>query len=213
MPPTLHEPRFQKPAPVDHPIHPLLQKRWSPRAFGPDLLPAADLHVLFEALRWAPSASNEQPWAFLVATRDDPANFEPLLACLNPGNQVWARQAPLLLVTVARRDLAAKPQPNRTALYDLGTSIAYLTFQATEMGLVVHQMAGLDLDKARAAGEVPEGYDAVTAVAVGYPAGPETLPDDVRKKDAAPRTRKPLRDFVFGSRWAVPAAWLQGKQA
>jgi nitroreductase len=209
MPSSLLDLRFQKPAPVDHPIHELLRHRWSPRALSAEPIPPAQLHTLFEALRWTPSASNEQPWSFLVATREEPEAFDKLLACLNPGNQVWAQSAYLLMLTVSRRDLANKPQPNRTSQYDMGQAIAYLTFQATALGLAVHQMAGLDLEKARSMGEIPEGYDPVTAVAIGYPADSSTLPEEVRKKDAVPRVRKPLVDFVFGARWRQPASWLK----
>jgi nitroreductase len=208
MPTSLLDPRFQKSAPIDHPIHELLRQRWSPRAFSAEPISSADLHTLFEALRWTPSASNEQPWSFLVATREDPEIFDELLACLNPGNQVWARNAYLLMVTVARRDLIAKPQPNRTSHYDLGQAVACLTLQATALGLAVHQMAGIDLDKSRKAGQVSDGFDPVTAVAIGYPAESSTLPEEVRKKDAVARVRKPLREFVFGARWEQPAQWL-----
>jgi nitroreductase len=209
MPTSLSDPRFQKPAPADHDILDLLRQRWSPRAFSADEVGANELHQLFEALRWAPSASNEQPWSFLVGMRPQAAAFEQLLACLNAGNQAWARNAAGIVITVVRRDLAGKPQPNRTAQYDLGQAVAYFTFQATALGLVVHQMAGVDLDEVRRVGAVPDGYDPVTAIAFGYPAESSTLPEDIRKKDAAPRVRRPLREFVFGSSWGQAAGWIR----
>jgi nitroreductase len=208
MPTSLSDARFQKPAPVDHDILDLLRHRWSPRAFSADEVGSNELRLLFEALRWAPSASNEQPWSFLVATRQQSAAFEQLLACLNAGNQAWARNAAALAIAVAWRDLASKPQPNRTSQYDLGQAVAYFTFQATALGIAVHQMAGIDLDKVRKVGAIPDGYDPVTAFAFGYPAESATLPEDIRKKDAAPRVRRPLHDFVFGSAWGQAAAWL-----
>jgi nitroreductase len=213
MPTNLLDPPFRKPAPADHPIADLLRQRWSPRAFSPDCLTEGELHVLFEALRWAPSAFNEQPWSFLVATREQPQAFEALLGCLTPGNQAWARNAAGLIITALRRDLAAKPHPNRTAQYDLGQAVAHFTFQATTLGFAVHQMAGLDLEKARAVAGIPDGHDPVTAVAFGRPGDSAALPEDVRKKDAAPRTRKPLRDFVFGASWGQPASWLRERGA
>jgi nitroreductase len=208
MPAISIDPRFHKPAPADHPILDLLRQRWSPRAFSRDDVTADELHVLFEALRWAPSAFNEQPWSFLVATRQQPQDFDKLLACLTPGNQAWARSAAGLIITVARREFAARPQPNRTSHYDLGQAVAHFSFQASALGLVVHQMAGLDLEQARVAAVIPEGHEPVTAVAFGRPGDPAMLPEELRKKDAAPRARKPLRDFVFGAEWGRPAAWL-----
>lgn len=194
-------PAFQKPAPSDFDLHELLRHRWSPRAFSSEALGDEEVRRLLEAARWAPSAFNEQPWRFLLATRQRTADFESLLSCLTPGNQVWAGHAAGLAITVAQRELSSKPAPNRTALYDLGQAIAHLTFQATAMGIVVHQMAGLDLDKARAVCGIPEGYDPVTAVAFGRPGDSSALPEDVRRKDAAPRVRKPMSDIAFAAAW------------
>lgn len=202
--------QFQKPAPAEHPIHEALRQRWSPRAFAPGEITSPELHQLFEALRWAPSAFNEQPWSFLVGLRQQPAHFDRLFAMLTPGNQAWAKDAAGLFITVARRDLAAKAQVNRTTQYDLGQAVANFTFQATALGLIVHQMAGVDLAQARAHGEIPEGYDPVTAIAFGRPGDSSQLPEDVRRKDAAPRVRKRLQEFVFGPTWGQKASWLEG---
>jgi nitroreductase len=207
MPTSLLDAAFAKPAPADFPLHDLLRQRWSPRAFSADDLTPQELNLLFEAARWSPSAFNEQPWRFIVATRPDKAGFGTLLSCMNPGNQLWAAQAAALVITVARRDLASKPQPNRTAQYDLGQAVAHLTFQATALGIAVHQMAGFDLDQARALCEIPQGYDPVSAVALGRPADSATLPEPARQKDAAVRVRKPLAETVFGGAWDQPARW------
>jgi nitroreductase len=198
---SLLDPSFQKPAPADFPLHELLRQRWSPRAFSGDELGPDEVSLLFEAARWSPSAFNEQPWAFLVATRQHAADFQKLLGCLSPGNQAWAGHAAGLAITVARHDLVAKPQPNRTALYDLGQAVAHFTFQATALGIAVHQMAGLDLEQARVACAIPQGWNPVTAIAFGRPGNSAALPEAVRVKEAAPRVRKPTREFVFGANW------------
>lgn len=214
---TMHDSPFpaerRKPAPADQPILGLLRERWSPRAFLPKPLEPATLRLLFEALRWAPSAFNDQPWSFLVATPAQPQAFARLLACLTPGNQAWAQHAPVLVLSVVRQAMAGKPQPNRTAAYDLGQAVACLTVQATALGLVVHQMAGVDLEQARSAGAVPDGHDVVTAFAIGWPGPSDALPEEVRRKDAVPRSRKPLQDFVFGADWGAPAPWLAQEAA
>lgn len=97
---------------------------------------------MLEAARWAPSCYNEQPWRFLVATKDDPEQFEKLLGCLFAMNQEWARSAPMLMITVARSTFTQGGKPNRHALHDVGQAIAQLTVQARAQGLYVHQMAG-----------------------------------------------------------------------
>lgn len=195
---------YAKPAPADHAIHDLLRLRWSPRSFNDESLPTSELRSLLEAARWSPSASNEQPWSFLVAAREDATGFATLLDLLNPGNQVWARQAAVLMIGVARRELQGKAQPNRTALYDLGQAVAHLTFQATAGGLAVHQMAGFDLEHARTTCGIPADHDPVVAIALGRPAPTSALPEAVRAKDETPRRRKAQADFAFTAQWGQP---------
>lgn len=196
---------LEKPALAQYPIHDLLRKRWSPRAFSSQSVSPAQLAGLLEAGRWAASCFNEQPWFFLVATKDHPQEFARLLDCLVEANQAWARQAPVLMLSVAKLTFDQNGQPNRHALHDVGQAAANLAVQATAMGLVVHQMAGFDMDKARTTFEIPDGYEPVAALAVGYQGDPAALPPKLREREEAPRTRKPLRDFVFSGRWGTPS--------
>src|SRR4051812_20371055 len=99
---------MQKRAETAFPVHELIAERWSPRAFEPRTIEPAILAQLFEAARWAASSFNEQPWGFVVATRDDPEHFQPLLKCLVPGNQAWAGNASALVLSARARDL--RPQ-------------------------------------------------------------------------------------------------------
>jgi nitroreductase len=195
-----------RPAPADHPVHELLAMRWSPRAFDTAAIGAAELASLLEAARWAPSASNEQPWSFLVAQRAEQEGFARLLACLNPNNQAWAGRAAVLMIGVARMTLSTKPQPNRHALYDLGQAVACMSVQATALGLAVHQMAGFDAARARNDCAVPEGCDPVIAIAVGRPGDPLLLPEALQVREAVPRVRKPVGEFVFGAAWGAAQA-------
>src|SRR5881394_2967613 len=128
---------------VRHPIHELLRRRWSPRAFDPNKpVESEKLRACFEAARWAPSSFNEQPWSFIVATRDKPQEYAKLLACLVEKNQSWARSAPVLMIGATSLLWARNGKPNRHAFYDLGQAVAHLTVQATAQGLYLHQMAG-----------------------------------------------------------------------
>jgi nitroreductase len=186
-----------KVATPDHSIHPLIANRWSPYAFAARHVSQTDLQAIFEAARWAPSSYNEQPWRYIVATKDDPAEFERLLACLVEGNQVWARNAPVLALGCTSLKFALNGKPNAAAVHDLGIASATLTFEATARGLHVHQMIGIVPDKARTTYAIPEDVQPVTGLAIGYAAAPDSLPEKLRDRDRAPRTRKPLREFVF----------------
>ncbi len=134
---------MEKPADAQYPIHDLIKRRWSPRAFSDRPVERDILRSLLEAARWAPSSNNEQPWNFIVATKDDQAEFSRLLSCLVEGNSLWAQHAPVLMVSVARMSFEDDGKPNRHAFHDVGQAVANLIVQATTLGLMVHQMAGL----------------------------------------------------------------------
>jgi len=160
---------------------------------------------LFEAAQWAASSMNEQPWRFLVATQEEPEHFAKALSCLVPGNQEWARHAPVLVLTVVSKNFARNGKPNQTAEHDLGLAMGNLSIQATESGLVIHQMAGVELDRVRSEYELPEGYSPLTAAAIGYQGDAESLPEGrLRDSELATRTRKPLAEIVFGGAWSKP---------
>jgi nitroreductase len=195
----------EKKATTDFPIHELLAERWSPYAFDDRLVPEADLRSLFEAARWAPSSYNEQPWRYLVATKDDPEQFQRVLACLVEANQVWAKAAPVLALGVVSLRFALNAKDNRAAVHDLGLAAGNLVLEATARGLMVHQMIGILPDKARALYGIPEGFEAWTALAIGYRGDPARLPDPLRERDLAPRRRKPLSEFIFSGTWGHPA--------
>ena len=190
-----------KKAATDHPILKLLAERWSPYGFEGRPVAEADLRSLFEAARWAASSYNEQPWNYLVATKEDTVEFERLLGCLVEANQAWAKTAPVLVLGVVSLRFAKNNQDNRAAVHDLGLAAGNLVAEATARGLSVHQMIGILPDKARVVYQIPEHYEAWTALAIGYKADPATLPDSLRGRDLTPRQRKPLGKFVFTGKW------------
>jgi nitroreductase len=192
-------------AETDHPVHELIATRWSPYAFADRPVSKADLLSLFEAARWAPSSYNEQPWSYLVATREEPQEFERLLSCLVEGNQAWAKAAPVLALGCTSLNFVRNGQPNAAALHDLGLASMSLCLEATARGLSVHQMIGIVPSRARVVYEIPEGVQPLTGVAIGYAGDPAVLPETMRTRDAARRPRKPLREFVFGGKWGTTA--------
>ncbi|HEX7720518.1 MAG TPA: nitroreductase family protein [Pyrinomonadaceae bacterium] len=193
---------MEKLAPTDYPIEEILRRRWSPRAFSDRNVEAEKLLSLFEAARWAPSSFNEQPWSFILATKETPAEHAQLVNCLVEKNQQWARLAPVLMVSVARLNFEKTGKPNRHAFHDVGLAMGNLLVEATALGLFVHQMAGFSVDKVREAYQVPEGFEPVAAIAIGYPAEPEVLLETFREQETGPRKRKPIGSFVFEGKWA-----------
>lgn len=192
----------------DYPIHEPLAQRWSPYGYADREVSAADLRSLLEAARWSASAFNEQPWRYLVARQADSVEFDRILSCLVEANQTWAKAASVLVLTVVAENFARNGKPNGSALHDLGQASANLTVEATIRGLSVHQMAGIVPDRARELFEIPAGFRAVTALAIGYAADPDTLPDELKDRDSAPRSRNPLGEFVFSGKWGSSAPVL-----
>ena len=199
---------MQKPAPTDVPIHELIRTRWSPRAFADKSVAPDVLRSVFEAARWAPSSNNEQPWAYLVATKEDADNFAKMLGTLVEFNQNWAKHAPVLALSVAHLKSSRDGKPNHVAQHDVGSASAQLTFEANSRGLFVHQMAGFDGNKARQVFGIPEDWQPVAAMAIGYPGEPGSLPQPLRDRELGPRTRKPLSELAMTGKWGQTASFL-----
>jgi len=185
-------------------IDELLEKRFSPYSFSSRAVEAEELRRLFEAARSAPSSYNEQPWRFVVVTRQDTEAFTRLLETLAGKNREWAQHAPVLVLSVAKLDFTHSGKPNRHAWYDVGQAVAYLTLQATALGLYVHQMAGFDAAKARQLLGIPQGYEPVAMMALGYLRDSESMQEVTRQHDRPRRARKPLESLAFDGIWGNP---------
>jgi nitroreductase len=201
-------PATGKRADPDYPVHEFIARRWSPYAFDDRPVSQSDLCSLFEAVRWAPSSYNEQPWSYIVATKEDPEAFERLLSCLVEGNQVWAKRAPVLALGVVSLKFRANGKDNRAAIHDLGLAAGILVLEATARGLAVHQMIGILPDKAREVYGIPEGHEAWTALAIGYEGDLASLPGPLQQRDTAARQRKKLSEFVFAGSWGNPSPFV-----
>ncbi|HWB53545.1 MAG TPA: nitroreductase family protein, partial [Tepidisphaeraceae bacterium] len=177
---------MEKPAEPQYEIHDLIKRRWSPRAFDPRPVEQEKIQRMLEAARWAPSSSNEQPWAYLVATKEIPDEFARMVACLVPGNQAWAKDAPLLMISIARMYFQKNNQPNRVALHDVGAASAYLTMQALDMGLFVHQMGGIEIEKIRTEYQLPPRHEPVAALAIGYSGDCAKLAEPYKSREIGP---------------------------
>jgi nitroreductase len=193
-----------KQAPAVEGVLPAVLARWSARSFADREVSAADLRRVFEAARWAASSFNEQPWRFLVGTRNS-STHKKIFSTLIGFNQGWAAAAPVLILGVASSKFSHNGTDNRHALYDLGAAASYLTLQAAALGLTSHQMAGYDQAAARQVLEIPESYVLGAVIALGYQGEPSALGNEqLIAMETAARERKPLSEFVL-SAWGTPA--------
>ena len=198
---------MEKHANTNHELHPELKKRWSPRAFSDKKVEKEKLQRIFEAARWAPSASNEQPWYFIVGEAGD-ETYKKIFDTLVEFNQLWVKTAPLVVLAIGKISSEKSGQENGWYKYDVGQAVAHLTFQATLEGLWVHQMGGYDAQKAGEVFEVPEGYEVVSAFTLGYMGDYKVLHPNLQKMEVADRERKNTDDFIFSNKFGEKSSLI-----
>jgi len=175
----------------------LLETRWSPRAFDDFSINIDEAELLFEAARWAPSSMNEQPWNYLYALKEDSEYFNKFIECLMPGNQVWAGNASMLILSTTKKQFDYKGRKNRHAMHDAGAANVSLCLQANAMGYQAHQMGGFDPDKTYDTFNIDrDQYELATFIAISKPGDPSSLPEDLRESELKPRQRKKLNEIV-----------------
>ena len=193
---------------TQYPIHALLQKRWSPRAFSGKTVSTEALGSLFEAARWAASCYNEQPWRYIVARKEDTEEYDRLMSCLVEGNQAWAMQAPVLMLAVTKKTFTFNDKPNAHARHDLGLATAGMMLQAAALDLYMHAMGGILPERAAELYRVPDDFQVATGIALGYLGDPDSLAEPMKTTELEARVRKPLEEIVFASSWEKPAGFL-----
>ena len=197
---------MDKLATTQAPIDPLIAKRWSPRAFDASR-PVSQEQViaLMEAARWAPSCFGDEPWRYIVCNRGDNAEaWEKLHSCLMERNQLWAKNAPLLILSTAMPNFRHNNKPNRWHQYDTGAANENICLQAAAMGMAAHQMGGYDGDKARTLFNIPAEISLLSVIAVGYQGKLKDLAETFHEDETAARQRLPLEQHCFNGEWANP---------
>ncbi|MBT8127021.1 MAG: nitroreductase family protein [Gammaproteobacteria bacterium] len=180
-------------------IDPLIAARWSPQAFDPErVVDSETVMALLEAAHWAPSCYNEQPWRFIVCNRhDNEVAWQFALSCLMSINQLWAKNASLLIVACASEVFSHNGNSNRWAQYDTGAASMNICLQATSLGLFAHQMGGFDAERAREIFKLPQELTPMSVIAVGYYGDIEAIEAGLVAGETAARERKPLESHFF----------------
>ncbi|HEX9684931.1 MAG TPA: nitroreductase family protein [Burkholderiales bacterium] len=194
---------FNRPASTTRPIHDLLARRWSSRAFDPQRpVSREQLLVLVEAGRWAPSCNGDEPWRYLIWDKArDSEGWQKAFDCLSENNRKWVKNVPLLMLSCAGSSFEATGKSNRWTQHDTGAASVSMALQASAMGLMVHQMGGYDAEKARAAFGIPAEYTPMAMIAIGYQASPDILDEETKAKELRPRARKPAAQRFYEGGW------------
>jgi nitroreductase len=197
---------FEKNAQTTVPIHDLIAKRWSGRAYDPDRLVSREhLFALCEAARWAPSCYGDEPWRFLIWDRKQQADdWRVAFECLAEGNKAWAAAAPVLMLVAADNRFTHNDAENRWAQYDAGAAAMTLCLQATAMGMMVHQMGGFDAARLSSAFAIPDTVTCMAMLTVGYQLPESRIPPELSARERAARARQPLDSRFFSGQWSNP---------
>ncbi|HKA45720.1 MAG TPA: nitroreductase family protein [Burkholderiales bacterium] len=197
---------LEKKASTNVPINDLMTRRWSSRAYDPNRPVSREkLAVLLQAGRWAPSCNGDEPWRYLIWDRArDPEGWQKAFDSLSENNRKWVKNVPLLMLSCAGSIFGATGKPNRWGQHDTGAASCCMALQAVELGLMVHQMGGFDADKARASFNIPAEYTPMAMIAVGYQTDADILDEETKKKELAPRARKPIEERFFEGGWGRP---------
>jgi nitroreductase len=179
---------------ADHPVDKIFLDRWSPRAMTGEPIAQEELLTLFEAARWAPSSYNYQPWRFLYAGRES-EHWQTFFDLMVEFNQSLAKNAAVLVIFISRTHFDFNGDRAPTHSFDTGAAWENLALQGGLNGLVVHGMQGFDYERARAALNIPEGFQVEAMCAIGKPADPATLSEDLRAKEA-PSGRRKLEETI-----------------
>ena len=183
-------------AKTDYPVSEIISRRWSARAFSTRPVEFSKLLSILEAARWAPSSRNEQPWRYIVFTNDSPEMLSKAQSVLKEIND-YAKRAPVLICAITKKTYSENGSPNRLHFHDLGAANENMFLEAFNQGLIMHEMGGFDVQKAREIFDVPDDYEVGIMIAIGYQDTYHVLPDRLKQKAFTPRERKPLSEIAF----------------
>jgi len=197
---------FDKKAKTSVPVNELIATRWSGRAYDSKRPVSADhIVALCEAARWAPSCYGDQPWSFIICNKNtDKSTWDMAFSCLSEGNQRWAKDAPVLILVIADSIFSHTGKTNRWGQYDSGAAAMNICIQATDMGLMVHQMGGFDSDQAGKKFSIPDQFTPMAMMAVGYQLPLDQIEGEVRDRETAGRVRHSLGNNFFDGKWGKP---------
>lgn len=197
---------IDKKAKTSIPINELIACRWSGRAYNPaKTVSQEQIKALIEAARWSPSCFGDQPWRYIICDKNtNETAWNNAFGCLSEGNQSWARNAPVLILAIADSILSKNGNPNRWGQYDTGAASMSLCIQATELGLMVHQMGGFDTMKACEIFSIPDQFTPMAIMAVGYQQSIDELSGEIKERELSERLRNPVDKNFFNGVWGNP---------
>lgn len=179
----------------------LISDRYSPMAFSEKVPSNKDMESIFSAAIHAPSAFNEQPWRFVYASKEDIGSYNDFFNCLVDANKIWAVNAPVLALSIAKKTLSLNGKANPYAMYDAGMAVGNILVQAMSLGIFIHQMGGYDKEMARTNLGIPDDFEPIAMMALGYQGDPSKLPAELQQRATKRSSRKNIEEVVYYGRF------------
>jgi nitroreductase len=183
----------------------IIEERWSPYSFSSNPVEEYKLKAMLEAAGHAPSCNNEQPWIFVFTTQQDRKVFDDYLGFMVEANQIWAKYAYAIMISMARTKFSFSGKPNRYAFHDTGMAVSNLLLQALAMDVYVHQMAGFSVEKVKKYFNLNDDIEPVAMMTIGYLGDGVSLNPELLKRDEKKRPRKSINEFSFKNTLSDPA--------
>ncbi len=169
----------------------IIKDRRSIRKYEDKEIPDSLFNQVLEAVKWSPSWANTQCWE-LVAVLDQTVK-EKLQATIAPKNPATKAitSAPAVLAMCAKLNSSGLYKDQVVTkfgdwfMFDLGLATQNLCLTAHHLGLATVIVGLFDHDKAKAVLEIPEGYELLVLIPIGYPA-----------QDPKPPKRKEISEFT-----------------
>lgn len=192
---------------ISQEVNPLIYNRWSPRVFDPKKkITHEQILSLAEAARLAPSCFGDEPWRFIFFNKDNDAeSYDKAFHCLGEWNQRWVKNCPLIIICLHDTAFRKNDNKNKWGSYDTGAAAQNLCLQATDLGLMAHQMGGFSVENVINTFEIPDRYNPISMIAVGYKSTNLSLVDEeFQKTEIEPRKRRALDENFFSNSWGNP---------
>jgi nitroreductase len=178
-----------------------IEKRRAYRNIGPVPISEDLLKDLTECASLAPSCFNNQPWRFVFVHEE--RDLEKFRSVISKGNE-WMFQASMYIVLFSKPDLDCRIKEREYFLFDSGMALAFMILRATELGFVIHPVAGFDPDKAREMLNIPEDMTVITVAAFGekLPGTSDVLNEKQKTSEEIRPERLPLEKISFSGRYS-----------
>jgi nitroreductase len=158
----------------------IAQNRFSCRSFTSKQPSKQEIEQVLEAARIAPSATNAQPWKFIVITQ--PPLKDEVISCYS---RDWLSSAPVIIVACGDHNASWRRADGKDHCdIDLAIAIDHLTLMATSLGMATCWICKFNAMRCSELLKLPSNLSPIALIPLGYPTEqPKEGANHFRRKD------------------------------